>query len=91
MNVGYTPKSARVRSGLSTNAVASKLKKSRNWLYLIEGGYRNLYLEDAQKLFEVYGMADIPLNQIFLSKKLSKSAKHNSKSLTSAKRKRGVR
>ena len=79
MKIGYTPKSARVRSGLSTNAAAHKVKKSKNWLYLIEGGYRNLYLKDAQKLFAIYGMADIPLNQIFLRKKIKKSAKKSTK------------
>lgn len=77
-------KALRVNSGLSTNLILKKMKKTATWLSLVESGKRKIDALALWELLEIYGMTNLKIKQIFLPKSIIKSHSHNK--LSSAKR-----
>lgn len=62
-------KIARAYSKMTTLEVARKMKKSQAWVTQVESGIRRIHADDSQKLMEIYGLDDTPLNKIKLNSK----------------------
>ena len=60
-------KIARAYSKMTTLEVARKMKKSQSWVTQVESGIRRIHADDLQKLMEIYGLDDTPLNKILLN------------------------
>ena len=52
---------------MTTLEVARKMKKSQSWVTQVESGIRRIHADDLQKLMEIYGLDDTPLNKILLN------------------------
>ena len=50
-----TLKAARINSGLSTNEILKKIKKSHTWLSLVENGHRGIQADILFRLLNIYG------------------------------------
>ena len=70
-------KSLRVNSGIPTNQILKKMKKTATWLSLVESGKRKIDALALWELLEIYGMTNLKINQIFLPKDISKSYRPN--------------
>ena len=60
-------KIARAYSKMTTLEVARKMKRSQSWVTQVESGIRRIHADDLQKLMEIYGLDDTPLNKILLN------------------------
>ena len=62
-------KLARTYANKTVSEVARAMKKSRSWVSQTESGTRRIHADDLQKLMELYGLDDTPLNRIKLNSK----------------------
>lgn len=62
-------KLARIYANKTVSEVARVMKKSQSWVSQIESGTRDIKAIDLQKIMQLYGLDDTPLNKIKLNSK----------------------